>query len=532
MAQRTLSKRALYYMAAQMGANLVGSVTAMVLARVFSKDEMGDYQQLWMLYTLFSGILIMGLPQSLTYFYAVVEDRQKAASVYFVAGLLFVMGLVLGLATYIAAPYAGTYFKNPNLTALVRNFFLFYAFTMGGSYLRRLSVVTDCYVFLMFWLPFDRVLMLLSFAVPVAILHYDLAGAVRVAVWIAGVKFLITTAYTIYVIPPQTFSWAKGLARQMLYFSIPLGLTAGVAQISASIDRLVIGRYMDRGFYAVFSLGATPIPFVPEIAESAMTVLIPVLAKLYIDKNNLQFALLWQESVRKTAIFILGTFAFVEFFALPITVALYGDKYAESATYFRICQFGLLFRVTMYGAVLQALGKTRQMLYVMLVVVGFKPFVSVGMFKLFNVLWPGSGPVGPPISSVIISFLSAVYYTVFARRQLGVSYRVIWPWAAYFRILGSAVAAALLAAAVLFIPGNTLVSALKGPLAFLAAKPSIVAVMRAALGGAVFVPIYVLLLHFTRALKPKDWELLRDMTYGRLLGQKPKVAVPEEAAAD
>jgi hypothetical protein len=168
----------------------------------------------------------------------------------------------------------------------------------------------------------------------------------------------------------------------------------------------------------------------------------------------------------------------------------------------------------------------------MLVVVAIKPFISVGMFKMFDAAWPGHGPVGPPISSVLISFVTAIYYTVFAKKQLGVSYKVIWPWSAYFKILGAAVVAGLIAAAVLFIPTHYYAAALVGRLAALAKKPSVLAAMQVALGGMVFLPVYVLLLHVWRAVKPKDWELLKDMTYGRFLGRKAKAPLPQEAAAE
>jgi len=522
MAGKNLSARALYYMTAQMSANAVGFITASVLARAFTKGQMGDYQQLMMLYALFSGVLIMGLPQSLTYFYAVVEERHRPATVYFVTGLLFLMGLVLGLATYAAAPLVANYFKNVRLTSLVRDFFLFYAFTMGGSYLRRLSVVTNRYVFLMFWLPFDRLLMLLSFAVP-ALLGYSLATTVRVAVVIAGVKFAITTAYTLYVVPINRFEWTKGLAGRILYYSIPLGLSSGIGQISQQIDRLVIGRFMSTEFFAVFSLGTIPIPIVPEIAESVMTVLIPVLAGLYVEKNCRQFAAIWQESIRKTAIFILAIFGFVEFFALPCMVLLYGPAYAESALYFRISQVGLLFKVTMYGAVLQALGQTRQIFYVFLTIVCVKPFTNIALFKLFEAISPGMGPVGPPIGTVLAGLLSSAYFVWFIKKSLGVKLKHLWPLSSYLKTLSAATIAGLAASAVLLIPHPVIVAVLGRISSHFAGKPSFVALVQLALGAAIFLPSYGLLLHAFGALKGKDWELLKDMTYRKLSGRRKVV---------
>lgn len=548
---KSLSRNVVTYMAAQLAANGVGLVTGMILARVFSKSEMGDYQALMLVYATFSGILIAGLPSCLTYFYPIAEPNKKPTTVYIVLVLLFLTGMLLGLGTFLAAPYMGNYFHdNPRLGPLVRDFFLFYAFTLGGSYIRRFAVAVKRYRFLMMWLPFDRVIMGGSFAVP-ALLGYGLETTVRVAVWAAAAKFVMTTAYTMYVVPPKSFIWDSTLARKMLYYSLPLGLSVAVTQLSRSIDRIVVGGFVSADLFAAFSLAALALPFIPEIAESVMTVLTPELAVMYKNGEKEKFISIWQESIRKTSIIILGIFGAVEFLAGPLMVAMYSDKYTDSILYFRLYQVSLLVRVTVFGAVLQSVGKTRQILYASIAVLLVKSFLSVSMYKLFDLF--GMGPIGPVVGSILMGALLMSYWLHFISKQLDSTPWRVWPWGYYLRILAAALVAGLASAAIYLVPypayaattnavfgwlaagaarlpAGAVADAAGRALARLAVDTSVVAAARLVAGICIFLPAYAFLLHILGTLKEKDWKLAKDMTYGRLARLRRKK--PETSPAE
>jgi O-antigen/teichoic acid export membrane protein len=310
------------------------------------------------------------------------------------------------------------------------------------------------------------------------------------------------------LVPPTKFVWDTMLAAKMFWYSLPLGLSQGVSQISRQIDRLVIGRFMSTEFFATFTWAAMALPFVPEISESVMTVLTPEFARLHKDGDNAQFLSIWHESIRKTSIIILGVFGLVEALAEPIIIALYSAKYADSVPYFRLYQIGLLVRVTVFGAILQSLGETRQILYASIFMLAVKALTSVALFKML-------GPVGPVIASLILTGLLSVYFLFFISRRLGTNLRRVWPWLSYAKILAAAVLAGAAALAVYAIPKESIASALAAVSVWLSTKPSVISAVELAIGSAIFALVYVLVLHATGSLKAKDWQLLKAMTYGR-----------------
>jgi hypothetical protein len=97
----------------------------------------------------------------------------------------------------------------------------------------------------------------------------------------------------------------------------------------------------------------------------------------------------------------------------------------------------------------------------------------------------------------------------------------LWPWSYHFRILGASVLAGAAACAVYLIPKTSIVAGLAAVSQWLAGKPSAVAAVQCAIGGAIFVPTYLVFLHLFKTLKDKDWVLFREMTYGRFVGKQP-----------
>ncbi len=514
MSEGTLSKRAGVFISAQFAANIIGIVTPMILARYLTRQSMGHYQQLWLVYSFLSQLLIMGLPSSLTYFYPTVEERYRATTVYVVVAGLLISGMIMGVGTFFGASYISAYFGHQQLMPLVRRFFLFYAFTISNSYMRRFLVSTNRYRFLMFWMPFDRGMNLLSFAVP-AMLGYDLMVMVTVAVITSGIQFALAIGFTMWVISPFDFVWQSDLVKRILFYSLPIGLSAASGRISRSIGELVIGYFETAEFFAVFSWATRSLPGLSVIAASVMTVLIPELARFHKDGDYRQFAAVWHESIRKTSIFILGVFAFLMFMAAPYIVMLYSEQYVDSIIYFRVYLLGILKQVTMFGYVMQAIGRPRYILYATIVSLAFKSIFSVAMYKLFG-LW-GWAPMGPPVAGLVMSTGMSIFFLGVIARQLHLKPRHVWPWGTYLKTLALAMLAATVASMVLRVSPQTMASPLVWLFGGIGANESVISAARLVMAGVIFVPLYGVLLQVSGLIRPKDWRLLRDITIGRFI---------------
>ena len=85
MPEKTLGERAVILMIGRGAAVVVGLATPMVLVRVFSQSEFGAYRQINLALMTVFGILTLGFPQSLYYFFPKYPSRRRT----FVSQALF-----------------------------------------------------------------------------------------------------------------------------------------------------------------------------------------------------------------------------------------------------------------------------------------------------------------------------------------------------------------------------------------------------------------------------------------------------------
>jgi O-antigen/teichoic acid export membrane protein len=250
-------------------------------------------------------------------------------------------------------------------------------------------------------------------------------------------------------------------------------------------------------------------------------VLLPELARLHSDGNYRQLLFLWHESIRKVALIVVGVVAFAEFFAEPFIVTLYSDAYLASVPYFRIFQIRLILRVTLFGYLLQSIGKTRMILYITIGAIIFKVPVSIGLYKLM-------GPYGPACSSIVVAASMTAYHMWYVARAVKAPVKRVWPWLVHIKIIAAGFAAAAVSAVTLFIPTAKISAILSGMWPWLSDKTSATSLMQLVIGGVVFAPLYVVFLALTGTIRKKDFELLKSMTVGRFMKKRDNGKAPEK----
>ena len=101
--EASLGKDALLLTVSKMTTLAITMVTGMLLSRFRSFEEYGTYSQLDLVFTLFSAIFMLGLPNSINYFLAranTKNEQQKFLGVYYTLSTILsaTMGIALSCA--------------------------------------------------------------------------------------------------------------------------------------------------------------------------------------------------------------------------------------------------------------------------------------------------------------------------------------------------------------------------------------------------------------------------------------------------
>jgi len=456
-------------------------VSAMILSRYLSLGEYGTYSQLIMLTNIFSGLLMLGLPNSINFFLvnSNLKEKERFLSVYY--SFSTVAGCTVGLLLVVLTPFFVQYFDNVYLKGCF--FFLaVYPWTrIINTSLDNILIVYKKIKLLMLSRVINALLILLVLIITVI---FELNFYVYLVFFI-GVESLF--ALSVYVIVKKvaghfSFTIDFPLMKKILQYSIPIGLASMVGTINIELDKLFIGFYMNTEMVAIYSNASRELP-VTIISASLVAILLPRLIEI-LKQNRVETAVeLWS---RTTALsfFVLCFFVSVFYvFAPEILAFFYSDKYASGVTIFRIYSIAILLKCTYFGMVLNAIGKTKFILYSSLASLMLNVVFNFIGFHMF-------GFIGPALATLFSQLSMNLLQLVATSKVIKIKFVKLFPWKSVFFIL------------ILNLCLSALFSAVKGSMeAWVAINPTVLCMI-------LFIPwLAIVALGFRKYLS-REWNLI------------------------
>lgn len=239
------------------------------LTRLVSKDQLGAYQQLTLLYGIVSPLLVAGIPTALLYFIPRSKNRDETRSwvgtAYVVLGSL---GLIFSATTALARVPIANALGNGQLSPVL----LIYSPYPGLAFVA--SVLPPALVALgragrativgVSGSMLSVVCVLTSVAVAPNAMHIA-AGLV-----IGQVCFTVVSVLTVAHVVGVRVTWRgiAGRCQALLKFGVPLALTGLAGMLAFQFDRLVVSRNFSVALYAVYSVGAVELPISVLVQQS------------------------------------------------------------------------------------------------------------------------------------------------------------------------------------------------------------------------------------------------------------------------
>ena len=398
----------------------ISLVSAMLLARFRTLSEYGTYSQIMLVINLATTLFMMGLPSCIIYFLSKAEtkeQRNKFLSIYYIFNtfLSFMVGLILVLII----PLIEMYFNNNDI---VKYFFFLALFpwtTIITSSIENLLIVHKKSKLLIGYRVSH------SLMTVVVILFIQLMNWPFISYMILYLAFEILFTFFVYLIAIRldgkfSFKIDWSLVKEILAFSIPLGLSNASSIFNSEMDKFIIGFHFSTEEYAIYANAAKEMP-ITFLTSSITMVLIPIIIRL-VTKGAIKGALkLWHDTTILgyliNSFFAIGLFVFSK----EAIVFLYSSKYESGFLIFGIYSLVLLLRCTNFGLFLQATGNTKIILKstVLSLVINF-----VLSIVLLNII----GFPGPAVATVlsIASMHGYMLYHVSKVTKSGI--KNVFPW--------------------------------------------------------------------------------------------------------
>ncbi|WP_242360297.1 MULTISPECIES: oligosaccharide flippase family protein [unclassified Anaeromyxobacter] len=365
----------------------------LVLARVLPLAEYGTYKQLFLIALTLSSILPLGVGQSLYYFIPRTTHRR----VYFGQTLLFLLaaGGVAAVGLFAAMPRVAAAFENPGLLDHRLLLALYTGFTVAASPLElsmtsqgqtRRSALT--------YLVWDSA-RAAAFVVP-ATTGRGLGAMMTTLTLLAALR--LVAAWAVMLGGKRGPLLDRRLFAGQLAYAFPFGMAMLVAIPQQYAHQYVVASTVGPALFAIYAAGCFDPPFVDLLYTPTGEVLMVRLGALEKAGRAGESVAVFREAAGHLARYLLPGVVFLWAIAPDFVVAVFGERFAASATIFRVWLLAIPFGIFPMDAALRARNETRHLFRAYVVkAVATVPLVWAGVSR-FGIL----GGVGSYVAAELV----------------------------------------------------------------------------------------------------------------------------------
>lgn len=419
----------------------------MVMARVLTKEDLAAYRQTLLAYAVVGPFLQLGIQQGLFYFLPVEKKRSRgrvadALFVVIITGNLFGLFIALGGNQLLASQ-----FSNPQVAAMLLWMIPYALFTLPSSLAPTVLVAHDHAIKSSLFVITRQFLIGVGTIIPVII--WQNAESALIGNVVACMLVGIEAIFLMFRMTPASASRPslRGI-RELLTFSVPLGLATMAGTITMQIDKLIVGFMCSPEEFAVFALGAIEVPLLAALTGAVSMAVVSDMRKAVVEGDLNEARRLFGAVAKKTSLLIFPIAIILMAVAEPFIETIYGPAYSGSSDPFRVYLLKLPFRIVVYGAILLALGKNNVILFVTVGCLILSALLSVLFVELIG---PTGAALGPVLTLIFVNIPIFMFYIA---RGLKVDVLEVLPFGSLVKNFISALPTGLLAYLTLIVCRN------------------------------------------------------------------------------
>jgi O-antigen/teichoic acid export membrane protein len=458
---RSLSSKAALLITANALKYFVGFALPMVLVRLLSKQDYGTYQQLSLVASIATGIMVLGLPTSVYYFYHHVAKTPAGRPTLIAQTqlMLLLCGLVATIAIIIGAPVLARRMNNPALAALLPTYACYVGLFLAGEQFMHVMISQNRYR-LAVGLEAAETIFRVALLVCLLSLGRGLYDLVVALVVYAGLRLAVRSFWIARGADSVRHAdWRRMFPLEQLAYGIPLAATTCIGLVGGLLDRAIVAVAFTPVAYAIYSVGALEIPLDSIFQSSVSNVLRASLPSLIAQGQTEEIVRIWRQAVRKLAIVVIPTFIFLLFFSRPFIVTFFTEHYAASVNVFRIYLWLIPLHMFVLSTIPQVYGRTRLNLYVAAIAVSMNAVLSLILLRTLGIL-------GPALSMVVSQYVASTLFFLVTKKLLKAKARHLLPLPEMARTTAASLLSLLPALGLWSLLGTSVVSFLCSAVVF------------------------------------------------------------------
>jgi O-antigen/teichoic acid export membrane protein len=290
--------------------SVVMLVSGMVLARVLTKHDFGTVRQTLLAYQFAAPLLTLGLPQAIYYF--LPEEKKRPRGV-LIDNLTLLVALSCVFSLFLALggnELLAMRFDNPKLTETLKWMIPYPLFVMPVMLLGGVMVIRERVTALSVYNVCTRAVLGISI-IAAAVWTHTYTGPLFAHILVPALTLPVGLWMTFKSVPGE-WCWPNlASMKEMLKFSVPLGLATMLGTITLQLDKVVVSVMTSPEEFAVYANGAVEIPLIGIVTGSVTAVILADMRKHAVKGEYLEAVKLFRLTAEKTSYILFPVMFFL-----------------------------------------------------------------------------------------------------------------------------------------------------------------------------------------------------------------------------
>jgi O-antigen/teichoic acid export membrane protein len=332
--QKSLASQSAWLLFAKLVGFILSFILPLLIFRTLSKNDIGIYNQVFLIIGTAGSVLPFGVSMSAFYFLS----REKERRPYFISNILlfnFIVGGLTCLTMNLFPEIIGGLFKDAEMTRLAPQIGFVVWLWLFSSFLETAAIANqEARLAMVFIICSQLTKTILMVA---AVLIFGTVDALLNAISFQVVlQALILLVYLNSRFPKFWKFFDLKILKEHLKYAIPFGLVGILWVMQTDIHNYFIANRFSPEEVAVYRAGCFELPLLNLFYESISSVMIPRMSELQSKGKIREMLELMVRAMEKLSLFYFPAFVFFTITSYTLITTLFTSKFADSVPIFAI----------------------------------------------------------------------------------------------------------------------------------------------------------------------------------------------------
>lgn len=306
----------------------------LLIVRFLSPQQVGVYQQVFLVIVNANVILSLGFGMSAYYFLA--RETTRRSSVVFNTLLFnFIAGGAACLTLNVYPELIGDIFHSSEITRLAPKIGVVIWLWIFSTFLETVAVANResrvATAFIIFAQMTKTALMISAVIIFTTVESFIYAAMIQ-----AVIQTIVLLVYLNSRFPGFWTAFDAAFFREQLFYALPFGLAGLLWTLQTDIHNYFVSHRFSPAEFAIYRLGCFELPLIAMLAESVTSILIPRMSELQARNDMREIVRITVRAMQKLAFFYFPIYIFLLITAQTFITTLFTHNYLASVPIFLI----------------------------------------------------------------------------------------------------------------------------------------------------------------------------------------------------